>query len=224
MPRIRQGPAQRGSQKWLQEFVTQRQDMLEHALFQAGVLDTQETVVWLSPLRSDDFAEYRDDTFLKCLGIDLSKRSLSTFWPRGGPQWDGLGKTSNGKLLLVEAKAHIPEMCSPPTQAKGDSLCLIQASLGEVKEGLGIYNKVDWAGVYYQYANRMAHLYLLRELNDLPAYLVFLDFFNDTEMNGPTHPGEWHGAVALLESHLGLPRRHKLSNYVAHVCVDVSTI
>lgn len=221
MSRVQQKPAQRGSQKWIQFMVSQRQDVLGHALQQAGLLDAQENVTWLSPLASDEYAEYRDQDFLDRLGVSLPKRSLSSFWPRGGPQWDGLGKTSSGKLVLVEAKAHIREICSPPSQARAASLQLIQSSLNEVKDGLGICNEVDWAGTFYQYANRLAHLYLLRELNDLPAYLVFLNFFNDTDMSGPIHAEEWHGAITLLENYLGIPRRHKLSNNVIHISLDV---
>ncbi len=32
---------------------------------------------------------------------------------------------------------------------------------------------------FYQYINRLAHLYLLRVLNKIPAYLVFVYFVND---------------------------------------------
>ena len=41
--------------------------------------------------------------------LTLPQRSLSSFWPRRGPQWDGLARTGRGDLLLVEAKAHVAD-------------------------------------------------------------------------------------------------------------------
>ena len=38
----------------------------------------------------------------------------------------------------------------------------------------------DWSGTFYQYANRLAHLYLLHELNDVDAWLVFVYFVGDS--------------------------------------------
>jgi hypothetical protein len=39
--------------------------------------------------------------------------------------------------------------------------------------------------------NRLAHLYFLCELNGVPAFLVFVYFVNDQEMQGPTTKKEW---------------------------------
>ena len=71
-----------------------------------------------------------------------------------------------------------------------------------------------------EYANRLAHLYLLRELNGLEAYLLLVCFVNDEEMNGPTTELEWEGAIQLIESCLGV-RRHKLAGGVLHLYIDV---
>lgn len=78
----------------------------------------------------------------------------------------------------------------------------------------------DWSTCFYQYTNRLAHLYLLRELNKLPAYLVFLYFVKDEEMNGPKMYTEWEAAIQLLELFLGV-RNHNLSRFVLHAFVDV---
>ena len=86
---------------------------------------------WRSPLRSDDYAEYRDQSFLDLLGVDLQTRPLRSFWPVGGPQWDGLGWAASGEVVLVEAKARLNELDSPATGASESSLMQIQSSLSE---------------------------------------------------------------------------------------------
>lgn len=217
-------PASRGSQKWLQVAVNEKRNVIDAAIFRRLTKAQEESITWISPLTSDEFAEYRDDDFLERLNVELAARPLLSFWPRRGPQWDGLGKTKRGSVFLVEAKSHLAEIQSPASQAGSVSKKLIEKSFKEVKSFLGVESEVDWSGLYYQYANRIAHLYLLRELNKIPAYLVFLCFLNDKEMNGPTKESEWLLAVHALESHLGIPTRHRLSDFVLHVFVDVNLL
>ncbi|MFQ5811999.1 MAG: hypothetical protein ACE5I2_02220 [Anaerolineae bacterium] len=175
----------------------------------------------MSPLRDDDYAEYRDQEFITRLGITLERMPLASFWPRFGPAWDTLAKTDRGDVILVEAKAHVPEMVTDPTGASEPSLTKIRESLNATKRFLGSHSDADWATCFYQYTNRLAHLYLLRELNGLPAYLLFLYFINDKEMNGPSTQSEWEAAIKLLESFLGIRKQHRLSEYVLHVFLDV---
>lgn len=73
---------------------------------------------------------------------------------------------------------------------------------------------------FYQYANRLAYLYPLPELNNLPAHLVFLYFMHDEDMSGPKAQAEWEAAIQLQELFLGV-RNHRLSMYVIHTFVDV---
>ena len=134
--------------------------------------------------------------------------------------WDGLARTERGDLLLVEAKAHIPEIVSPPSGASGTSLDLITESLEETRQFLNARPEHPWTGTFYQYTNRLAHLYLLRELNGIPAWLVHVCFVGDEEMGGPETRQEWQGALALLDSFLGLGR-HRLAPYVRHIFPDV---
>ena len=77
------------------------------------------------------------------------------------------------------------------------------------------------AGLRGVYANRLAHLYLLRKLNKLPAELVFIYFLNDKVMGGPTHIDQWKVAVEELEAYLGLPKKHRLSEHVHHIYLDI---
>ena len=215
--------AKKGSQKWLQKLVNNRPDMLARELAPALRLASGDQIFWLSPIKSDAYSEYSDDTFLECLNINLSKNSLEMFWPKRGPVWDGLGRTRHGDLILLEAKAHIGEMVSPPTAAVKTSLLKIRKSLDETKSFLGSKSLHDWASTYYQYTNRLAHLYLLRELNCLPAHLVFLYFVNAADVAGPKTREEWEGAIKLLHNFLGI-NRHKLSAYVIDAFIDVEEL
>lgn len=123
----------------------------------------------------------------------------------------------------MEAKSHIPEMVSPKTGAGAESLEKIKESLDRTKRFLNSKSEHDWSSTFYQYTNRLAHLYLLRELNDLPAYLIFIYFVNDEEMKGPKSIDEWVGAIKLLHSFFGIGR-HKLSKFIADLFIDVRRI
>lgn len=89
---------------------------------------------------------------------------------------------------------------------------------------LGVDPSIPWSGRLYQYANRIAHLYFLRELNNVPAFLVFLSFTGDSNMDGPGTEAEWKAAITLAKEILGLPKTHKLSKYIVDVFIDVSML
>jgi hypothetical protein len=186
-------------------------------------LKDSEEIEWVSPRKDDDYAEYRDSAFLKQLGITLNKTRLREFWPRLGPQWDALGRTSSGKVFLVEAKAHVEEVLSPPTQAAGESLEKIQSALAATKEYMHSKSKADWSSYYYQYTNRLAHLYLLRVLNNIPAFLIFIYFLNDKAMGGPSTEEEWKAAITRTHKYLGIGR-NKFDKYVGDVFIDVNEL
>lgn len=182
-------------------------------------------IEWLSP-RKDDAqfcAEYRDEAFLQRLGLALPRRSLQSFWPSRGPMWDGLARSSSGDVFLVEAKAHIPELVSPGSRAGEIAAARIADSLEETRRALAPKSNVSWSGTFYQYANRLAHLYLLRELNGIPAHLVNVYFVGDTEMRGPTSREEWLGAIKVVDTYLGVGK-HRLSDYVHKIFIDVDQL
>ena len=220
MPRISQGPGVKGSQKWIQKLVNEMPDLLTSFTRTQLDVPNTDTITWLSPIAGDEYAEYQDQAFLDLLGIKLPKVSLSDFWPSRGPVWDGLGRSETGKVFLVEAKSHISEVLSPKTGAGVESLRKIKKSLNETKTFLHSNSEHDWASTFYQYTNRLAHLYLLRALNKVPAYLVFIYFVNDKEMKGPKSIHEWNGALSLLTSYLGIGR-HRLKKYIAEIFIDV---
>ena len=223
MARISQRTAIKGSQKWLQRLINEKPDIINSRIREQINLTDTDTITWLSPLAENGYAEYQDQAFLDLLGINLPKVSLSEFWPSRGPVWDGLGKSKTGRLFLVEAKSHISEVLSPGTGAGVKSLRKIQKSLDETKTFLHSTTEHDWTSTFYQYTNRLAHLYLLRVLNEVPAYLVIVYFVNDKEMNGPQSINEWHGALSLLKSYLGIGH-HRLKQYIADIFIDVGML
>ena len=195
-----------GSQRLLQLAVNRRPELLRSAFRKSGALGRRESVTWKSPLTSDQFREYKDAAALRLLEIgDVLEVPLATFWPPRGAVWDGLGVTSQNRPLLVEAKAHIPEAASPGTQASPKSRELIEKSLRITRKHLAPRSKADWTGTFYQYANRLAYQYYLQVLNGIDSSLVFLDFTNAVDMDGPTTEEEWRGATRMIHAILGLP-------------------
>ena len=195
-----------GSQHLLQIAINRRPELVTAALRKAGALDRRESILWHSPLASDSFREYRDAAALHALGLrgDL-KVPLTQFWPARGAVWDALGTTSNGRPLLLEAKAHIPEAVSPGTRASSKSRALIDQSLKKAHSYYAPRNSVVWGEQFYQYANRLAHQFWLRGLNGRASSLVFLYFTNAVDMDGPATEDEWRGAERLIHAVLGLP-------------------
>jgi hypothetical protein len=222
MSQQNRGSAKRGSQKWIQILVNEKPHLLDSIIARELNLSQDDRINWLSPLKSEGYTEYFDQAALDKMGVKLNRRPLTGFWPKNGPRWDALGKAAvSQKLLLVEAKSHIRELVSS-ARASPASLQKIRESLDETKRFLSSSSAADWTVGFYQFVNRLAHLYLLRR-NDLQAYLVFVYFLNDVEMSGPTTVKEWQAALDLLYAYLGLGR-HKLQKYIFDVFIDVSQI
>ena len=220
MTRTALPPSVKGSQFWLQTLVNQYPDQINKTI--AEKLGERD-IEWLSPVAGDGYAEYRDQSFLDRLGVRLDAVPLAEFWPKGGPRWDGLARTRKGTILLVEAKSRLTEMISKPRAMSADSRERIRASLSIAKHGMGASPDGHWAAAYYQYTNRLAHFYLLRKLNGVPAHLIFLYFINDTTVHGPTSATEWQRAFDKVNKALGMDT-YPLSPYIHDVFFDVSTI
>ena len=220
------GLAIRGSQKWLQLLVKEYKPIFFREIVREMPrlnLNNSDQIEWLSPLKNDKYVEYSDSAFIDQLRVKLNHESLSVFWPNRGPVWDGLAKTDKKDILLIEAKSHIGELRSTLRAKTTNSLRKICQSLTQTQGFLGVESLLDWGTPFYQYTNRLAHLYFLREMNKLPAYLVFVYFINDPDMHGPSTREEWQGALKLMKTLLGLSR-HKLSKYMADIFIDVNEL
>lgn len=209
----------KGSLKLIQTLVNDYPHVLTNKL--STVID--QPISWVSPLKEEGYAEYRDQTFLQMLGINQEIiQKLDQFWPKNGPQWDALGKFSKNGVLLVEAKANLAELESPASAATNPlSRQLIEQSLDKTKKYIGVTHSADWTKKYYQYCNRLAHLHFLSVNNKLPVYLIFIYFIGDESVNGPTSQEQWEAAIEKKHKVLGIPNQHPLKPYIIDIFIDV---
>jgi hypothetical protein len=212
----------KGSQGDLQLLVAENPGLLNSRISTTFGLPDGFGIEWISPI-PPDYAEYSDDDFLQAVELDPDEIGLSTFWPRGGPHWDGLGIGDDKSIFLVEAKAHIAEMVSPPSGASPAPLSQIRAELEKTKAFLHAKPDVDWTIHFFQYANRLAHIRFLRFERKKPTFLVFVYFLGDQYVHGPTTKEEWLGAINLLHSFMGVGRT-KLTPFVGDVFIHVDEI
>jgi hypothetical protein len=104
-----------------------------------------------------------------------------------------------------------------------NSINLIESSLARTKRELGVRTKNPWTTPFYQYANRIAHLHFLNNLNGIKSYLVFVNFVGDKEMGGPKSELEWLGVKNLIHSYLGIGKIN-LKPFMADTCIDVAEL
>jgi hypothetical protein len=216
------GKAEKGSQKWIQKLINENESIISGQLKQSLSLPPDEKIDWLSPLEKENYAEYYDEAFLEKLGLSALFPALQEFWPKGGPHWDGIGKSKSGQIFLVEAKSHIPELVSSLKATNPHSKKKIEKSLSWARKQFGSKTDFDWSKTFYQYANRLAHVKFLQQ-NHVSAYFVSVYFLNDSEMNGPKTVDEWRGALRLLHRCLGL-EEHVLNKLVVELFIDVNRL
>lgn len=220
---IKQRAGRKGSLKDIQLLVNKNQVLIDRHIKTAFPDLIDEEITWKSPLKKCSYVEYRDNDFIDIVGFDRQEINLHEFWPIRGPQWDALATTTNNGIILVEAKANIPEVVSPATSAGKKSKAQIVKSLKATKKDLGIKNDIDWSGKFYQYTNRLAHLWFLRDQHKKRAYLINIYFIGDKTVNGPATKEEWKAALQVMYSYLGISR-HKLSKYMADIFIDVNNL
>jgi hypothetical protein len=179
---------------------------------------------WLGfPVRKADPSRDREFSGMEFLpgGATRERELWRRFWPQRGqqPSWDAVGE-QNGEFFLVEAKANIPEFCSPPSLAKGAGRATIAKAMEETKRHLGVHRRFNWLASYYQYANRVAVLYFLNQRAHVPARLVFVYFTGDhfpDECPCPASQAEWLEVIRACHVALGLPRSHPLGDRIREV-------
>jgi hypothetical protein len=219
--RTPQPKGEKGSLKWIQELINNNSDLFNKRI-QNHIKDDLSLTEWVSPKKEDDFAEYRDNDFLEVLEIKGHQSRLHDFWPKRGPQWDALGKVKDKFYFIVEAKANIPEITSSCQSTSENSKTKIKNSIMRTRQFLNATSGHNWLNGFYQYANRLCHLYFLRELCGINAYLIFVYFCNDTT-HIPTSIEQWNGAIKL-QKHLMSLSRHQLQQYIIEIFIDIEEI
>ena len=202
------GRAFAGSQRQIQTYVNEHSAELSEAVRHSLSFGPIE-IEWVSPLSARGYVEYQDGDFLRVLGLDNLTNQLREFWPSGGPCWDALARIafSDGRrgCILVEAKSHEKEIEGNGCGATDASLQQILRALCKTKEWLEVSPAADWTGKLYQSANRLAHLYFLRKIAGIDAYLLNVYFMNDSHwQNSAKTVQEWKPAIQDVQRRLGL--------------------
>ena len=205
------GLARAGSRRQIQRYVNEGPDPLNEAIL-ASLVDGPAgggRIWWVSPLESDDYAEFCDERFLDALGVGhLTRELVGGFWPRLGPCWDGLAVISSRNdpdyhgVIMVEAKSHLEEVFGTGCGAGPASLEKIRLALKSTADRLGASGTPDWEGRLYQSANRLAHLHFFREVMRVPAWLADVYFVNDPYR--PTSREQWDAFLPSVWSELGV--------------------
>jgi hypothetical protein len=158
-------------------------------------------------------------------GDDTTIAKWRGFWPQKGkqPTWDGVAiavHAGASEWVLVEAKPNRPEFCSGPCGAVGGGRKKIERTMAEVKKHLEVHSRFPWLGTYYQYSNRLACLFFLTKVANIPARLAFVYFYGECFPDGtpcPNSEAEWREAIQACHLTLGLPATHALSSWVHEV-------
>lgn len=225
-----------GSRMYIQDIVNDNPQYLNKLILSSSIsLATyvRQEPEWVSPLEKDPltekkYKEYRDDGFLWPIKQAFLYKKLGDFWPAGGPQWDALatvkGKDGTNGVLIVEAKANIPEL-GGPTYACGaespKSLDKIKRSFASVKIELGVTPDADWMGDYYQYANRLAHLYFLHVICQVPTWLVYVYFIGGRKVSSLSSAEDWQNELNKRRETLGIPKKHMLTQQTIEIFPEV---
>jgi hypothetical protein len=120
-------------------------------------------------------------------------------------------------VLLAEGKSYPGELFGGGCKATEPARSQIADAIASTQRWLGASDDPEgWMGRQYQFANRLAHLYWLRERAGVRASLVHLLFVDDP--HGPTSREEWITAMESAYDELGLAGR--AIQHVGHVLLD----
>jgi hypothetical protein len=153
MPRRDRPKTTQRSEHWMRVAANDNTEALNQKIVDLFGWDPDDEIQWLSPIKKDKYAEYYDKEFLDRLGITDLKTPLSDFWPKSGARWDGLARTTSGKVLLVEAKAYIEEGVDYKSKAGEKSYTKIKEALAEAKADFKASKDASWETPLYQYSN-----------------------------------------------------------------------
>lgn len=152
----------------------------------------KESIKWLSPDKNGKECQLNRQSMIKALG--LPNNYFDKFWPKRGPQWDGLVITEGSKTLyMIEAKSYCGEISkgnvlrkdANEQQKKNHEL-----KCNSLKEAMSFFNIDDakgkiWMEKYYQISNRIAfYLHIKKALPTSKidgAQLLFINFYDDPD-------------------------------------------
>ena len=138
-----------------------------------------------------------------------------------------LGKDKLRAFPLSRGKSKHSRVQQQPYRRIGKVAQRIEDALQKTRDFLGVRSETDWTRCFYQYANRLAHLYFLKEVNGINAALVFVYFVGDDTVLGrePVSHEGWEAAIDLATQHLGLGTNSEwMRSNVADVFIDVNDL
>jgi hypothetical protein len=208
-----------GSQLQVQIYVNRRSGDLTEAVLGALPSLARQTrkICWTVPLEHEGFAEPKDEAFLRAVGWGDLAAELAEFWPARGPVWDALAVAvlpdRRPGVVLAEGKSYPEEFRGVGAKAGDVSRDKISNAIAATQHWLGAEEAPDlWLGDLYQSANRLAHLYWLREVAQVEAWLVYLLFTDDYTHRAASRE-EWDEAIPLVDEDLGLASHSEIAGH-----------
>ena len=227
----------KGSKRHICWYVNEAPEQLNATIFSATAslaAAAASEPEWVSPLDDEGYAEYWNELFLKRL--DLLEEHLASFrefWPfkpwsngkvnpQGTPHWDALARVplgnGDGGVIMIEAKAHRTELVKPKdkSSAGAESLDKIRKSFAEVRYFYGVADDVPpWESRYYQFCNRLAHVWWMNERAKVPTWLVWALIVDDPSWRDRMTSPQWHEAFQTIKRDVGLRSHHRLNDKIS---------
>ena len=193
-------------------------------------------VNWLDFSFSKENGPLRDDK--EFIGLEFIhdpkvEEAWKSFWPQTGnaQNWDAVGQINfkgTTEWLLVEAKGHIGEIESKCGATNPASKRLIHSALEKTSNAFGNCRQPieNWFAPYYQYANRLAVLYLLMKecVPAVKARLLFIYFYGENReaCECPQNEKGWLSAIQKMTDWLGINMQSELMGSVHDLFLPVN--
>lgn len=201
------GLALKGSKLRMQQVANDKNLILKFS----KLLNEKKAIKFISPLQKENYKEYKLNQKKEILKIfsDIKWGYNNEEWKTGQPQWDGIATSADGNTLyLIEAKSHPKEM---KTKCKSKSIKengnkeiiekILKFTFNKYNKNNGVFS--SWMNKYYQFANRIAFLELIKNSKKFKnVKLVLLNFVDDITMEKlATSKNLWkiHYQKVLLE-------------------------
>ena len=176
-----------------------------------------DNISWLD-FEFDPKKEIPDKEYIGLNFLDKNTHDtvISTWkkeWPQTGNSmnWDLVGFTENHgekTWILIEAKAHLGELQQNCKASNKSLTTIIEKTLAELAErnGITILDKNPWTKKYYQMANRIYVLDLLKRHN-IKAKLVNIYFIGDMysrNRKSPQYRKDWQSKIDEMKKYLNI--------------------
>lgn len=182
-----------------------------------------DNVTWLD----FDFSNNKDEPDKELVGLSFLEKEPSfkavisqwkDEWPQSGNSmnWDLVGYTVKNNIktwILIEAKAHIKEL-ENYCKAGPVSLKKIENVLNKTADNIGtqILKEFPWTKEYYQLANRIYILDLLKR-NDINSKLINIYFIGDktdSSRKSPKDIATWKVEIDKMKKYLNIEKSNSI--------------